>query len=92
MKKNKDINNEIILAMWKFLDSKDLSIEKLIYSWRNAEEWEAVLGINISARRLSVMYRKGLLKRFRSLEKYRDVKYHYFPCFKTQPKVLNDFE
>ena len=73
-------NKDILVAMWNYLDHlNDLTYYKSPKNWLDAEEWAERLGIDISAKRMGMMYREGLLSRYRNKRWYGDAKFHYFP-------------
>lgn len=73
-------NKDILVAMWNYLASRNcLDYDKSPKNWLDAEEWAEGLGIDISAKRMGIMYREGLLDRYRNKRWYKDTKFHYFP-------------
>ena len=73
-------NKDILVAMWNYLDSRNvLDYDKSPKNWLDAEEWAEALKIDISAKRIGIMYREGLLNRCRNRRWYGDARYHYFP-------------
>lgn len=82
-------NKDILVAMWDYLDKRNhLEYDGALVNWLDAEDWAEVLKIDISAKRLGIMYIEGLLERNQNKRMYGNTKYHYFPD--VRPTHLED--
>lgn len=82
-------NKDILEAMWNYLDKRNnLKYDGALVNWLDAEGWAYALKIDISAKRLGIMYTEGLLQRNQNKRIYGNTKYHYFPD--VRPTHLED--